>query len=133
MANSTAYLSHIFDFPSKVFWVQGESSHKHLFFSMTSSTGLIVTRSQKPSSCVCVCVCLNHSVVSGSLRPHEACQASLSMEFSRQEYWSGLPFPSPEDFRAQELNPGLLQSLYHLSYRKVLQLSDSSLTSLLLT
>ena len=23
-------------------------------------------------------------------------QASLSMEFSRQEYWSGLPFPSPE-------------------------------------
>ena len=24
-----------------------------------------------------------------------AYQASLSMEFSRQEYWSGLPFPSP--------------------------------------
>ena len=23
-------------------------------------------------------------------------QAPLSMEFSRQEYWSGLPFPSPE-------------------------------------
>ena len=26
-----------------------------------------------------------------------ACQASLSMGFSRQDYWSGLPFPSPED------------------------------------
>ena len=26
-----------------------------------------------------------------------ACQASLSMEFSRQEYWSGLPFASPGD------------------------------------
>ena len=26
-----------------------------------------------------------------------ACQAPLSMKFSRQEYWSGLPFPSPED------------------------------------
>ena len=26
-----------------------------------------------------------------------ALQASLSMEFSRQEYWSGLPFPSPGD------------------------------------
>ena len=26
-----------------------------------------------------------------------ACQVSLSMEFPRQEYWSGLPFPSPED------------------------------------
>ena len=26
-----------------------------------------------------------------------ACQAPLSMGFSRQEYWSGLPFPSPKD------------------------------------
>ena len=26
-----------------------------------------------------------------------AYQAPLSMGFSRQEYWSGLPFPSPED------------------------------------
>ena len=25
-----------------------------------------------------------------------ACQAPLSVEFSRQEYWSGLPFPSPD-------------------------------------
>ena len=24
-------------------------------------------------------------------------QAPLSMGFSRQEYWSGLPFPSPDD------------------------------------
>ena len=24
-----------------------------------------------------------------------ACQAPLSMRFSRQEYWSGLPFPPP--------------------------------------
>ena len=26
-----------------------------------------------------------------------ACQAPLSVELSRQEYWSGLPFPSPGD------------------------------------
>ena len=26
-----------------------------------------------------------------------ACQAPLSMGFFRQEYWSGLPFPSPWD------------------------------------
>ena len=26
-----------------------------------------------------------------------ACQAPLSMGFSRQEYWSRLPFPSPGD------------------------------------
>ena len=25
------------------------------------------------------------------------CQAPLPMEFSRQEYWSGVPFPSPGD------------------------------------
>ena len=30
-------------------------------------------------------------------------QASLSMGFSRQEYWSGLPFPSPGDLP----NPGI--------------------------
>ena len=38
-----------------------------------------------------------------------ACQASLSVEFSRQEYWSGLPFPYPGDLLAQESNPGLMQ------------------------
>ena len=31
------------------------------------------------------------------------CHAPLSMEFSRQEYWSGLPFPPPEDLP----NPGI--------------------------
>ena len=30
-------------------------------------------------------------------------QAPLSMEFSRQEYWSGLPFPSPEDLPDPEI------------------------------
>ena len=37
-----------------------------------------------------------------------ACQAPLSMEFSRQEYRSGLPFPSPGGLPDQGLNPGLL-------------------------
>jgi len=37
-----------------------------------------------------------------------ACQAPLSMEFSRQEYWSGFPIPSSRDFQTQESNPGLL-------------------------
>ena len=34
-------------------------------------------------------------------------QASLSMGFSRQECWSGLPFPSLGDLPDQGLNPGL--------------------------
>ena len=38
--------------------------------------------------------------------PHLAYQASLSMGFSRQEYWSGLPFPSPEDLPDPGIEPG---------------------------
>ena len=37
-----------------------------------------------------------------------ACQAPLSMEFSRQEYWSGLPFSSPGDLPDQGIKPGSL-------------------------
>ena len=35
-----------------------------------------------------------------------AYQASLSMGFSRQEYWSGLPFPSPGDLPNPGIEPG---------------------------
>ena len=33
-------------------------------------------------------------------------QALLSMGFSRQEYWSGLPFPSPGDLPDPAIKPG---------------------------
>ena len=32
-------------------------------------------------------------------------QAPLSMGFSRQEYWTGLPFPSPGDLPDPEIEP----------------------------
>ena len=35
-----------------------------------------------------------------------AYQAPQSMEFSRQEYWSGLPFPSPGDLPSPGIEPG---------------------------
>ena len=35
-----------------------------------------------------------------------ACRAPLSMRFSRQEYWSGLPFPSPVDLPDPGIDPG---------------------------
>ena len=44
----------------------------------------------------------------------------LSMEFSRQEYWSGLLFPFQRIFLTQGSKPGLLhcgQILYHLSHQ----------------
>ena len=34
-----------------------------------------------------------------------ACQAPPSMGFSRQEYWSGLPFPSPGDLPYPGIKP----------------------------
>ena len=35
-----------------------------------------------------------------------AYQAPPSMGFSRREYWSGLPFPSPGDLPNPEIEPG---------------------------
>ena len=44
----------------------------------------------------------------------------MSMGFSRQEYWSGLPFPSPGDLPNPEIELGLLhcrQTIYCLSHQ----------------
>ena len=70
--------------------------------------------------CVCVCVCvracvrtcsvtqLSHSVLSDTFAAPwiVACQDPLSMGFSGQEYWTGLPFQLPGDLP----NPAIL---YH--------------------
>ena len=58
---------------------------------------------------MCMCVCAQ------SLRLFAAPwtvahQASLSMEFSRQEYWSGLPFPPPRDLPNPGIKPASLAS-----------------------
>ena len=42
--------------------------------------------------------------MSDSLQPHG--QTLLSMELSRQEYWSGLPFPSPGGLSNPGIEPG---------------------------
>ena len=53
-------------------------------------------------------MCVSHSVVSDSFMNSwtVACQAPLSMGFSRQEYWNGLPFPSLGDFPDSGIEPG---------------------------
>ena len=48
----------------------------------------------------CVIVCAGRSIVSDSLRSH-----GLSLEFSGQEYWSGVPFPSLEDLPHPGVEP----------------------------
>ena len=52
-----------------------------------------------------------------------ACQAPLSMGFSRQEYWNGLPFPSPEELPntgIEPWSPASQADSLPLSYREVL-------------
>ena len=47
----------------------------------------------------CCCCCCLVVVMSNSFETPwtVACQDPLSLGFPRQEYWSGLPFPSPGD------------------------------------
>ena len=70
-----------------------------------STPGLPITNSRslvKPKI-------VSHSVVSDSATPWGITPlAPLPMEFSRKEYWSGLPFPSPGNLPDPEIEPGSL-------------------------
>ena len=44
-------------------------------------------------------------------------QAPLFMGFSRQEYWNGLPFPSPGDLPDPEIESGFLHLLQLLHWQ----------------
>ena len=58
---------------------------------------------------MCVCVRVHvcgYSVISNSVTPWTVTrQAPLSMEFSRQECWCGLSFPSPENLPDPGIEP----------------------------
>ena len=60
---------------------------------------------KKINALQCSCVCMLSHVWLFATLWTTACQASLSMGFSRQEYWNGLPFPSPGTL----LDPGIKQ------------------------
>ena len=67
---------------------------------------------------VCVCQSLSHVRLFTTLLT-VACQAPRSMGFSRQEYQSGFPFPSPWDLPNPGIEPGppALKTLYCLSHQ----------------
>ena len=69
-------------------------NHKCLLMTILHSQSSLVTKYfviiKTRSACLVASV-VSDSVILWAV----AHQASLSMEFSRQEYWSGLPFPSP--------------------------------------
>ena len=58
---------------------------------------------------------LSHSVVSDcfAIPWTAALQAHLPVEFFRQQYWSGLPFPTPGDLPGPGIEPTSLACLLH--------------------
>ena len=86
---------------------------------------------------VLVCVCVSLSGVWLFATPWTvAHQAPLSMEFSRQEYSSGLLLLSPGDLPNPGIKPGfptLQQILYHLSHQGSLNISPSNEQSRLIS
>ena len=73
--------------------VQGFYFHSHWYMSPKKSTRFIGVKSVK-----CESLSRGNSMT-------VACQAPLSVELSRQEYWSGLPFPSPGDLPDPRIKP----------------------------
>ena len=62
-----------------------------------------VRPSSTPPCCVCVLVAQWCPTLCDPM-DYIACQVPLG--FPRQEYWSGLPFPSPGDLSDPEIEPG---------------------------
>ena len=75
---------------------------------LTHTHSAIFVSPLKPLRCVCMCVCACECIRFSCVwlfatQRTRARQAPLSMGFSRQEYWSGLPCPPPGDLA----NPGM--------------------------
>ena len=90
-----------------------ESINKHILgivvnFKLTHTIKLYhtITRTIIPHLIHKDNIVLNRSVMSDSVTPWTvAHQAPLSMGFSRQEYWCGLPCPPPGDLPKPEIKP----------------------------
>ena len=59
--------------------------------------------------CACVLYHFSHVLLFVTLWAL-ACQAPLSMKFSRQEYWGRLPFPPPGDLPDPGIKPSSLMT-----------------------
>ena len=94
-----------------------EHQSPRLCHSVTSSSSQYKGFLQSVCVCVCVCVCASvHVSACAQLcltltQWTVACQVPMSMEFSRQEYWSWLLFSSPEYLCDPGIKPTSLESL----------------------
>ena len=85
------------------------SQHPHIWASAGVAGGMsgLAGKSCREYKChVHACSALSNSATPWTI----AHQAPLSMEFSRQEYWSALPFPPPGDLPNLEIEPTSLVS-----------------------
>ena len=80
-------------FTQRMEWIHIRKMFEFAFFPPLNLTGKLIGK----LIFKCHPLSVSHSVVSDSLWPHIISQVPLSVEFSRQEYWSGLTFPSPEN------------------------------------
>ena len=80
--------------------------------------------------CAHVYIYTSMYVLQSCLTLCDPCQAPLCMESSRQESWSGLPLPPPEDLPDPGSNPSLLhcrQVFYCLNHQRCVRNSQSLL------
>ena len=84
--------AHICKQKNKIVSKEIQQDHVDVFHSENTMPYVSMMKLQKMDFCP-----LSHSVMSDSFSLHWSidCQTPLSMEFSRQEYWSGLSFSSP--------------------------------------
>ena len=80
----------------------------HIFFQISIFVFFRKIPRIRLLDCICSCCLVAKSCLTFVTPCSLAHQASLSMGFSRQEYWSGLPFPFPGDILTQGSNARLL-------------------------
>ena len=93
---------HCVKFMFILYYTYDIGSHVTIFFK---------TRYMCACVCVCICSCFSHVWLSATLWTVDP-QAPVSMGFSKQGCWSGLPSPHPEHLPNWGIKPGL-SSLQH--------------------
>ena len=108
---------HLQDAPAQCWpWPTGQTQRCHPHQEASGLGGTVPAA--PPAKWALLCVRAVSSVVSDSAALWTvACQVPLSLEFSKQEYWRGLPFPSPGDPPGIELvsliSPALVGQFFY--------------------
>ena len=84
----------------KILALSSKSNHRILIF-IQHTYYIYLYWHRSYSVCACILSCFSHLWLCATLWT-VARQAPLSMGFSRQEYWSGLPCPPPGDLPNQD-------------------------------